>query len=152
MILKPYLYKRKSNRPPVANLDRLSPVSVAADPIPLTGYVNGVKASDLEERFARALRSRRITFEHQKLFNTAATLPGQEKNVDFIVHSGLAYPVEIDGEIGHKTGEQLGEDQIRETLLNEVFAQQGYQPMQRIKWWQMETQVDTDLIVRQMFP
>ncbi len=148
---KPYMYKRPSNRQLETPLNRLKQHRPIADPIPLTGFVHGLPASDIEERFARALRLRRKEFQFQIKFPTATSLPGEEKNVDFIVFDGMAFPVEIDGYIGHHTGEQLGKDDFREQQLNEVFSKQGYQLMKRVKWTKLETQQAADQIVGQLF-
>lgn len=151
---KPYRYKKKSRRTGQGahfDLDRLERLSVKADEIPLTGFVNGLKASDLEERVARALRMLNVEFGFQVPFETSGSLPGQEKNVDFVVQAGgMFIPIAVDGKIGHNTSAQKGKDSVRETLLNEVFKRYGLRPLVRIKWDQVDTQALAVRTIRQL--
>lgn len=152
MRTKPYQYKQPVNRKPRMAVNRLPrQTNPAADPKPLTGYVNGVKATNIEERFARALRRHGLRYRFQVEFRTAVSLPGRARVVDFVVYHGLRYPVEVDGEIAHSTGEQEAADRVREELLNEVFRWKCMPPMRRVKWWQLETQAQADAVVRDMF-
>jgi hypothetical protein len=57
-----FQYQIPSSRTVRFNLNRLDPPRVRTDPEPLTGWVNGLEASDIEERYARALRNRKIDF------------------------------------------------------------------------------------------
>jgi very-short-patch-repair endonuclease len=116
----------------------------------LTGYVKGKEASDLEERFARALHNKRKDFDFQQEFLTAHSIPGQEKEVDFVVHNGQPQPIEIDGTYAHKSGEQRANDQVRDAILNEHLGQRGYLPIIRIPGTELETQADTLAIVEKI--
>lgn len=150
--LKPYQYKKSSKRTPSMDVNRLPvPTSETADAIPLTGYVNCLGATDIEERFARALRKHGLRYRFQVRFETAASLPGQARVVDFVICHGLRYPVEVDGEVAHRTSAQEAADRVREALLNEVFRWRGMPPLRRVKWWQLETQVLADAVVRELF-
>lgn len=143
-----YRFPIPSNRNERMNTNR---VKTFKDDEGLTGYVNGEKASDLEERFARALRLQNIEFSFQVDIQTSVSIPGEDKSVDFLVFRGLTYPVEIDGEIGHKTEAQKAEDAIKETLLNEIFGYQGVQPLMRVAWYDLENQDMADQIVKELF-
>jgi len=149
---KPFQYKTPSKRTPRVDVNRLEPPTTETDdPRPLTGYVNGVKATDIEERFARALRKHGLRYRFQVRFETVQSLPGRARVVDFVVYHGLRYPVEVDGEIAHSTGAQEAADRLREELLNEVFRWRCMPPLQRVKWWQLETQGQADAVVRELF-
>jgi len=149
---KPYRYKVRQQFPVDFKKNRLKMLSEQADPVPLTGTVLGKPASDLEERFGRALLSLKLRFRFQVRFATAERAPGRKKVVDFVVESGgIETPVEIDGKYGHKTSAQQGRDAVREVMLNEVFVKRGMALLQRVKWTELETQEDADRTVRRMF-
>lgn len=149
---KPYQYRHIKQPNALLAVNRLpAPTAQPDDPNPLTGYVNGIKATNIEERFARALRQRDLHFRFQVRFPTATSLPGHERIVDFVIYYGLRYPVEVDGEMSHSTSAQLGADAVREALLNEVFRWKGMPPLRRVKWWQLETQVMADAAVSRLF-
>ena len=150
--IKPYQYKMPSKGKLETDKNRLpEQTAEAADPTPLTGFVNGVRATNIEERFARALKKHGLRYRFQVEFRTAASLPGRERVVDFVVYHGLKYPVEVDGEFAHSTAAQETADRIREELLNEVFRWKCMPPLQRVKWWQLETQVQADAVVGELF-
>ncbi len=150
-IPKQYKYKIPPRQDEDLDLHRLEPVSNPADPIPLNGWVHGKKASDLEERFARALNKLALEYWFQVKVYVATSPPGGGKRVDFAVDLGIWYPVEVDGPLGHSTAAQQGRDEVREMLLNAVFRHMCWAPLRRVKWWQLETQEMTDRIVREMF-
>jgi hypothetical protein len=74
----------------------------------LTGWVQGKKASDIEERTARALSKLPLDFTFQMRINalmgvteTKMNLPG-EVEIDFLVqYMGTLYPINVQGEISH---------------------------------------------------
>lgn len=149
MTIKPYLYPKKSNRQDRMRVNRLKPPKV--DDEQLTGFVNGERASDLEERFARALRAEKIDFSFQVQFSTAVSLVGEDKVVDFVVNNGLQFPVDINGSIGHTSSAQRGKDAVREALLNEVFSYKGMQPLQVVWWYELDNQQEANAVVKRMF-
>ena len=114
---------------------------VAAQDEGLTGYVHGLEASDLEERFARALDKYAIDYGFQVPVDTAYTLPGQAKVVDFMVYTGMPRPVEVDGEFTHKTTEQHEADRERDAQINGALRERGYSPVMRITY---EDLIDQD--------
>jgi len=149
---KSYRFKVRNRSRVDFNKSRLKMLSERADPVPLAGVLQGKRASDIEERFGRALLSVKLSFRFQVHFAAANHVPGRKKVVDFVVESqGMEHPVEIDGKIGHSTSAQQGRDAIRQVLLNEVFVKQGLALLQRVRWTELETQADADRTVRRMF-
>ncbi len=147
MIPKPYRFKKP--RPPIPQRF-VAPRS--QDPIEnLSGFVYGIAASDLEERWARALAAKGIDFSFQYEVLTAYGVPGQENVVDFIVWSGLPYPIEIDGGFSHKTAAQKEEDRVRDALVDESLKREGCQPVRRVDGKFLETQEGADQMVQEMF-
>lgn len=140
---RPYKYLIRAVEKP-ERLNRLPELTIITDPVPLTRLVQGKRASDLEERLARALYKAEMNFEFQVWVWVQSGL----KRVDFVVHYGLLYPVEVDGVIGHRTGAQQGNDAVRETLLNEAFHRRGWTALRRVKWWQLENQAAADRVAR----
>jgi hypothetical protein len=123
----PYRYKRPRPKRPEA----------PSFPTPkedegLTGMVMGKDASDLEERFARALNAHNVDFVFQYFVETAHTLPHQEKQVDFVVYSGQPEPWEVDGAWIHKSAEQREYDRARDAQVDEALRPHGFAPVQRI--------------------
>lgn len=143
-----FRYKKRSNRTPTMNLDRLKPPLTGDDP-PLTGWVHGIDASDLEERFARGLDNAGIGYKFKTLIPTAFSLPRESKELDFLVPS-LIRPVEIDGEIGHKTSAQQAKDALRDAQLNPELRKMGYNDIKHILWNELETQELADRVAREL--
>lgn len=115
----------------------------------LTGIVRGKKASDLEERFARALSKYRVRFDYQVLVMTAISVPHQEKEVDFIVGR---QPVNVHGYIGHfHTIGQRSKDIIRDLHVNEALMPLGFMPIITITAKELGRQEDADMFVRRTF-
>ena len=95
----------------------------------LVGTIQGKKASDLEERFSRALDKRGIPYAfrkritspfvgERKLTNAMASLPG-EVEVDFLVGGTQVTPVMVQGEIAHfKTKWQAEIDKEKNYQIN----------------------------------
>ena len=117
----------------------------------LTGYVHGLEASDLEERFARALDNAGLDYQFQVPIDTAHTLPGEEKVVDFIVETGMPHPVEVDGEYSHKTSEQHEKDRERDAQINGALRDRGYSPVMRITYEELIDQDHADAVVLDTF-
>ena len=149
--LKVYTYKPPREEKERLTLNRLPCIQEVKDQRPLTGWVHGKRATDIEERFARALMSMKFEFWFQVPFSTQFTIPGHEKVVDFIVENGFRYPIEVDGPVWHTIGAERGKDDVREILLNEVFRSIGYMPLQRVAWWRLESQAMADEVVRELF-
>jgi hypothetical protein len=149
--MESYFYPTAGQSQPSGILNRLEQTGFVIDPIPLTGFVQGRKASDIEERFARALERSGLKFLFQARVSVMESVPGQDKLVDFMVDAGNRYPIEIDGPIAHRTAAQKGKDLIREILLNHTFLRRGIMPIRRVKWWQLEIQSLANRLVGELF-
>lgn len=113
----------------------------------LSGQVRGQHASDLEERFARALWKHRVSFIFQLPVRTVASLPNQERQVDFLVNGDQ--PVDIHGYIGHfHSLRQRGQDAFRKLLLDEAFAKMGLKPLLEVPYTRLGSQEAADVFVR----
>ena len=141
-----YRFPKKSKRTPRFNVNRFQVRTPKDDP-PLTGWVNGQEASDIEERFARSLSSEGFSFSFNVPIPTAVSLPGEKKIIDFLIHD-LALPVEVDGEIGHKTQAQKGNDVVRDLMLNPVLRKEGFSEIVHVPYWKLETQDLSNATVR----
>ena len=124
----------------------------------LTGFIGGIKASDIEERFARSLSKHRLEYTFQQhYFGPAKNTPGAIQ-VDFMVNLGAMWvPVQIDGEIAHRTIMQRMEDKVKDSRLNQHFSLVGVKPVVRIPdgvyypIGALDTQENTDRIVKSLF-
>lgn len=114
--------------------------------------VQGMPASDLEERFSNALEknARVHNYEFRVPYIAGRSMLG-EVELDFAVYAPLLYPVQIDGEVGHSSAEQVAHDALNDALLNEKLKGIAAAPVVRIKWHQLETQADADQLVEEMF-
>ena len=81
---------------------------------------------------------------------TTHSIPGQEKEVDFVVYDGQPQPIEIDGTYAHKSGEQKANDSVRDAILNETLSGYGFLPIIRIPGTELETQAVTLAIVERI--
>lgn len=72
------------------------------EPESLSGQVQGMKASMIEERFAKALDEKRASYQFRYTLGAPRGLPGWFE-VDFLVlQNGMIYPVEIDTHFTHR--------------------------------------------------
>jgi hypothetical protein len=116
---------------------------------PLTGWVHGKQASDIEERFSRAARNVGVEFQFKVYFDVLTSLPGESKEIDFVLDLPAKQTVDVDGEFAHKTNEQTGQDAMRDALLNNELTEMFYQvPHIRVPWFDLETQERADRTVR----
>ncbi len=144
----PYLYPKEKKERVKVPLNRI--------PFPpsdeqLTGFVRDEQASDLEERYAKALDKLGKEFEFQYEVYAAGTLPGEAKLVDFVVYDGgIPFPEEVDAAFTHKTAEQKGYDRIRDAVVNESLMKDGFQPLVRIDGERMNTQEGADQVASEM--
>lgn len=114
----------------------------------LTGLVDGKKASDIEERFARSLSKFEIPYEFQISYLMPHNMVG-EYRLDFLVYyGGLEYPYAIDGEYAHKTASQKRADAFKDDVFNSL--KQGYlQPVTRVDFTKLSTQEIADDYVKE---
>jgi len=112
------MFKYKLNRPRHDDLPLGTPTVVRSDET-LTGWVNGNKASDIEERFARALSSIGKEFAFRLPVISPRNMLGWLE-VDFLVaHIPYYYPIQIDGEYAHKNESKKQKDAMKDILVYE---------------------------------
>ena len=140
---EPYKYKIKQKRPDW-NLNRQRDIAHDEN---LTGFVHDIKASVLEERFARALSKHKKSFTFSYKVLPPTQIPGQANEIDFIVSK--IWPVEVDGTFVHKSAAQRAKDVLRDAILNDYL--EGMMPIQRVPGYKMETQEMADSLVESMF-
>lgn len=145
--LRPYQYKTP-RRPQEGNVNRMPRVSETET---LSKMVQGQPASDIEERFARALSRRQYAYAFRQVINVPFQIPGQKNEVDFIVFEQGTWPIEIDGEFTHKTSEQRAHDSTRDAILDEHLGQWGWQRIQRIPGEDLEDQEMANRKVDEIF-
>jgi len=146
-IAQPFQYK-KPRRPP-----RPEPISIQRDTAleQFTGEIQGMPASDIEERFARALaKNGRVRgYQFRAAYVAGRNMPG-EVEVDFVVDTGAITPVFVDGEFAHKSGAQREEDRVKTAILDDLLYGAA-QPAVRISFEQLESQEEADRTVTELF-
>lgn len=126
----------------------------------LTGQVQGKKASDIEERSARAMDKIqdwnytflvRISPLTGRLTQTFRNLAG-EYELDFIAQRGNeTLPILIDGEVSHFLAQwQKVQDEEREAVINSVLEKYGARPAVRVPFWELDTQNRADIYFREL--
>ena len=119
----------------------------------LSGYVAGAEASDIEERFSRALsKSERVSgYLFRDPVISPRYLPGQLE-VDFVVEAdGVVYPFQIDGEFAHKNTSKKMDDARKDGLVNEYLKYKyNAMPVKRIPGYELQTQDDANKLVREL--
>ena len=150
----PYRYRkvRKPSTPRVTNR-----VSTQKEEEELTGFVQDWEASDIEERFAKALNKIDKVFSFREhYFGPARNTPGAVE-VDFMVEDGSWFPIQIDGEYAHRTAAQREKDRLNDARLNQYFQKYGINPIQRIPDGKqyvvgdLDEQESVDQIVKELF-
>lgn len=116
----------------------------------LTGFIGEKEAPPGEERFARALRNNNLGFIHQFPVKVFTNQPGDSKFVDFLVGI-LKTPVEVLGDIGHKSTSDREKDRWRETLINQELRPKGHPALIEVWTYQLETQEQADATVQELF-
>ena len=108
--------------------------------------INGIKASDIEARWAISAKRYKgeFVFQYQ--------VPDLHRHViDFVhVFPHKIQPVEIDGEFAHKTAAQKEKDRLRDALLNAFLAKQGFRPIIRVPYTKLRTQEMSDRTYREI--
>ena len=124
--LKPYRYKTRRTRRVEPGYDRPWPVPEEF----LTGYVHGKRASALEERFAMALDFFGLTFIFQFEVESAYSLPGEGKRIDFLVFDGgFGIPIEIGASFIHDSPSEKEEERLRQSIINPILSLMGIHPL-----------------------
>ena len=134
---KPFQYKVPRTRRAPVKVDRLD---TGAEVETFTRELQGMKASDIEERSARSLDRRNISYDFRSAFIAPRNVQG-EVELDFMVYIGnVMQPVQIDGEFAHLTQQQKQEDRVKDAILNERLRRDGAYPVIRIPQRYLETQ------------
>ena len=136
-------------KPPRTPLGRMAAVSDEGEQ--LTGIVHGKKASDLEERWAGAEDRAERSFIFQYFVETPFTLPGKERQIDFMDTEEVWQPIEIDGTFTHKSGAQKAQDKMRDAIINQELQKHGILPIIRIPGIAIPTPDDADRVLREIF-
>lgn len=129
----------------------------------LVGSINGLKASDIEERWARGVaklpewsyqfRARISPLTH-KVTSVMRNLPG-ELELDFLMAKGTTVlPILIDGEIGHfYSAWQRDVDEKKTIAINQAMTSYKALPAIRVpqrkdELWRLSSQEYTDKLVK----
>jgi poly-D-alanine transfer protein DltD len=113
---KPFRYKTSTEiKQRMAYKNR---IKATKDGEVLTGFVQELKASDIEERFAKGLSKEGISFTFQKSYLAPRNTAGNYM-LDFLVEGATKpLPVAVDGEYAHRTAEQKGKDAYKDDIFN----------------------------------
>lgn len=130
---------------------RLNRISPELDAEILTGQVQGKKASDIEERFAKSLYKRKMGFEFQVSFFAGLNMPG-EVRLDILIVDTFIQPINLDGSFAHKTAAQKEKDIFNDARLDSHLAGTGALPTIRIDGELLQTQIDSDRQLREVWP
>lgn len=145
----PFKYKiRRIPRKPLA----FGKITRANDDEILSGFIYGAEASDIEERFARALNkdTRVAGYSFREPVITARNLPGQLE-VDFVVQVGPEIqPYQIDGEYAHKGLSKKQDDARKDAMVNAYYEQYGAKLVRRIDGELLRNQDEADKLVRSL--
>lgn len=141
MIYNPHLYLNNFNLDPKEEL---------------TGYINGEKASDLEERSARALAKLEIPFDFRSRISPMSGLTDAHENImgeveiDFLcMYYGKIYPINIQGEISHFFASwQRTRDEQKEAKINKALEPYKAHPLILLPYWRLSTQILADQTFR----
>lgn len=125
----------------------------------LTGVVQNLKASDIEERSARAIDKTEWQYQFRVrispltggLTDVIRNLPN-EFEIDFLASRGKSIqPILIDGEVSHFLAQwQKLQDEIRESTINNSLKQYGALPVVRVPFWELDTQARADRYFREL--
>ena len=126
----------------------------------LTGIVQEKKASDIEERSAKAIDKLldweytflvRISPLSGRVTETFRNLPG-EFEIDFLCQRGAElFPILIDGEVSHFLAQwQKLQDEEREAVINDSLKKYGALPVVRVPFWEVSTQEKADRYFREL--
>lgn len=137
------------------SIETIPPIKpkVVKDNEGLTGFVRGFRASDIEERFARALDKLGIYFWFQYKVETQLSLPDQDKRVDFVVfHTpGQPQPIEIYGVRWHSSSGDRNRDRARQREINEAGDDFNWLDLIVIWEYDLANQQMADAMARSIF-
>ena len=147
------MFKYKISKPPSQPLPLGKMIKLPVNEEVLSGYVQGMKSSDIEERFARALSTDKRVDAYQFRFPVISprNMLGQLE-IDFVVQSaGYVYAFQVDGDYAHK-GIGKRQDDLRKDTLSNAYIRQKYNafPIKRIPWTQLGTQDQANKLIREL--
>jgi len=146
---KPKAFKYKLRpHPPKQPLNR---IAGQAPDERLSGFVHGMEASTLEERFARALDRRGVRYVFQFRVNTPFQIPEQRNEIDFVVEEFGTHPIEVDGMWVHKTAAAKAKDKLRDAILDDILSKEGWHPIVRVPGNELENQERANEVVEALF-
>lgn len=151
--MKKSFFQFKLSRPrrleKVGRTDRLRPEGAGDEGF--VGELQGYKASDIEERFARALDKRRLGYAFRTVYFGKRNQTGSVE-LDFEVsEGGLMYPIQIDGSFAHKSGAQRDEDRMKDAMLDNVLRGRAAASVRRVAGHLLESQEEAEAAVREIF-
>lgn len=158
--IKPYKYRIRPVAPPEMTYGETMTRTGVMEA--LTGIVQGMKASDLEERFARAMDKLEIPYQFRVRLTSEALGMRQltrafqnirgEIEMDFFVNHGQTWPIFIDGQIAHfYTPAQAEEDRLKTNAVNEFGQTFGWREAVRVPFWKLQDQDSADRVAREIF-
>ena len=107
---------------------------VAAKEI-LSGFVQGLSASDLEERLALALDEFGVKYTFQFEVDSAYSLPSEGRLIDFVINdAGTFIPLEPGATFTHGTPSQKERDRARQQVLNPILQSMGIVPLGTLQY------------------
>lgn len=154
--MKPFQYSRRHIGKPEFPLG--SSIQRSGSQEKLIGYVQGQKASDLEERVGNSLSKSKIPFEFRVrvsallggITTAHANLPG-ETEIDFLIDNGQITPILVDGEIAHfMTPYQKIRDDEKIAAIDKFGEQMGWARSVRIPFTELRDQAAADNVIRRV--
>ena len=123
--------------------------NVVTDKEQLLGFVQDTNASDIEERFAKALEKQNKDY----IFRVPLGQVGEPgwKELDFMVIDGGYFPVEID-EMGFIHQGKETQDALKDAFVMDYFKDYNPFPVKRITGERLATQEIADQTAKELFP
>jgi hypothetical protein len=143
----PKPYKMKIKAKPQLPMSVVKP-TVAKEKEQLMGMVNDMKASDIEERFAKSLDKLGLRYYFRLPVGAPRGMPGYNE-LDFLVQSGGFYPVQIDGEYSHLGSE--ARDAIADIKIMKGLCEYNPQPIRHVLYTRLSNQKAADMVAREIF-
>ena len=157
--MKPYQYRNRVIAAPEYTKEN---VIRTGDQEVLSGQIGGMKASDIEERTARALDKLEIPFEfrvrlssdalgRRQLTHEFANIRG-EIEIDMLCdRNGQITPIFVDGQIAHyMTPYQRETDQAKAAATNDFGRRFGWREAVRIPFWKLQNQDMANRTIRDL--
>jgi hypothetical protein len=151
MTKKPYRFPTAKHAPRDPLVSRKPKVDDGNVEQPLTHLVQGEHASDLEERFSRALDKRGIEYHFQFITGAPKGMPGYNA-LDFLIYRGGWHPYQVDDTTFIHKGTEA-HDRLVEVKTMRNLTNMGYDPfpIKRVTQEDLSKQDDADLFVTNTF-